>query len=304
MDKVAVLLPCYNEAGAIGDVVRAFKAALPQADIYVYDNNSSDTTAQEALEAGAIVRQEPRQGKGSVVRTMFRDIDADYYVMADGDGTYDASLAPKMLQKAKDNRLAMVVGRRVSAAGEETYRAGHVFGNWMLTSLAKLFFTGGFTDILSGYRVFSRAMVNSFTPLSDGFQIETEMTVHALSLKLPVGEVDTPYYERAGGTKSKLSTYKDGFRILFLMIRLFKDLSPLIFFSVLAAAFFVLGLIPFLDVLLEYFQTGLVERFPTLIVAMMLFIVSALSLFSGFILDSIARANLSAHMMRYQSSCK
>ncbi|RED48010.1 glycosyltransferase family 2 protein [Aestuariispira insulae] len=290
--RVAVLLPCYNEEGAIGKVVQQFRTVLPNAQIYVFDNNSKDNSVEEARAAGAVVRREGMQGKGYVVRSMFVQIDADYYLMADGDATYDAESAPKLLSALHDDGVDMVVGCRESVEGQETYRSGHRFGNWALTSTARYFFGRGFTDMLSGYRGFSRRFVKSFPVMSAGFEIETEMTIHALSLNLPTKEIVTPYFERAEGTESKLSTYRDGWRILMTMVRLFKDYRPMAFFSIIALILAMISGLTALPVILEYLETGLVPRIPTAILASGIGICALLSLTSGFILDSVAKQRL------------
>lgn len=301
MLKVAVLLPCYNEAAAIGEVVKSFKEALPGADIYVYDNNSTDNTSQIALDNGAIVRNECRQGKGHVVRRMFADIDADIYVLADGDLTYHASSAPRMIDLLLNRQLDMVVGIRKSQPGEETYRAGHQFGNQLFNVLLGALFEQRFTDILSGYRVMSRRFVKSFPALAKGFEIETQLTVHALELSLPTAEIETPYFSRVQGASSKLRTYRDGTRILLAIMLLFKEAKPFKFFSCLAiiAAGLSFGLgVP---VVVEYAKTGLVPRFPTAILAMGLGLISAILFTAGIILDSVSRGFKELKRLHYLS---
>ena len=290
--KIAVMLPCLNEEVAIGQVVRDFQSALSGADIYVYDNGSSDRTAELAEQAGAIVRTVVRRGKGHVVRQMFSDIEADVYVLADGDGTYDAKSAPALVTSCVDDNVAMVVGCRRSKSGHDTYRTGHVFGNWLFNLLARLFFGRRCNDLLSGFRVFSRQFVKSFPALSNGFEIETELTVHALSLNLATQEVDTPYRERARGSSSKLNTYRDGVKILSVMIRLFMDLRPLLFFSGIATLAAIAAIVFFIPILIEYLETGLVARFPTAILCMGLILTALLTFFSGLLLDSGARQSL------------
>lgn len=297
--RIAVLVPCYNEEGAVGKVVEDFRKALPDAEIYVFDNNSSDGTVEEARNAGADVRFERQQGKGAVVRRMFADVDADYYLMIDGDATYDPSAAQRLLDRAVSENLDMVVGARESVEGQETYRAGHVFGNWMLTSIARYFFGRGFEDMLSGYRVFSRRFVKSFPAMSAGFEIETELTIHALSLGLPCAEEQTDYFERPAGTESKLSTYRDGWRILFTMVRLFKDYRPLIFFSVIALVFAIASGGLAIPVILEFLETGFVSKLPTAILCVGIGLCSLLSLVCGFILDSVARQRLEMKRLSY-----
>ena len=297
--KIAVLLPCYNEQGAIGPTVKGFKKALPTATIHVFDNQSTDKTALEAMEAGAFVHHEKLRGKGHVVRRMFAEIDADCYIMADGDGTYEAEAAPKLVAELLDNRLDMVVGTRIPVEDEDTYRPGHKFGNKLLTSLVHFFFGRGFTDILSGYRAFSRRFAKSFPAHSKGFEIETEITIHALSLSMPTSEVETQYFERTGGTTSKLNTFRDGWRILMTIMRLFKDYRPLIFFAattILLASSSILLAIP---IITEFMKTGLVPRFPTAILSTGLMLSALLSMACGFILDSVAWHRLESKRMRY-----
>lgn len=297
--RVAILLPCYNEENAIGRVVHDFRRILPDADIYVYDNNSTDATVREARNSGAIVRSEPNKGKGNVVRRMFADIDADYYLMADGDGTYDAESALLLLQACQDDRLAMVIGCRESADGHTAYRSGHVFGNRMLNALAGLFFSKKSIDMMSGYRVFTRQFVKSFPALSSGFEIETEMTVHALSLNIAIGEVKTPYFERAASSHSKLNTYRDGIRILMVMVRLFKDFRPLLFFSITSALLGIASIILFLPVLTDYLETGFVARIPTVVLCTGLFLTAMLSMFAGLLLDSGSRQSIEIKRLAY-----
>ncbi|MCH9852307.1 MAG: glycosyltransferase [Alphaproteobacteria bacterium] len=296
--KIAVLLPCYNEEGAIGAVVDAFNKYLPQAEIYVYDNNSTDNTADEAMKAGAIVRHEKYQGKGNVVRRMFRDIDADYYVMADGDGTYDAKDAAEMIALAMQGS-DMVVGKRIDTEDEKIYRPGHVFGNHFITFIAGLFFGKGFNDILSGYRVFSKKFVKTFPAITGGFEVETELTIYALTLKMNVAEYDTLYYARKGETSSKLRTYRDGIKILWVMVRLFKDYKPLLLFTIVAAILGVIFLMFFIPVYLEYRSSGLVPRFPTFVASIFVLMLSMVSFFTGLILDSMARSNLTNIMQKF-----
>ncbi len=296
--EIAVILPCYNEAAAIGQTVAEFRAALPAAQIYVYDNNSRDATAARAAEAGAIVRHEGYQGKGNVVRRMFCDVEADIYVMADGDATYDAAAAPEMIRRLVADNLDMVNGaRRHSDA--TAYRRGHRFGNRLLTGLVQLFFSRRFDDMLSGYRVFSRRYVKSFPAMSGGFEIETELTVHALELRMPAAEVETAYRARGEGSVSKLSTYTDGFRILKMIGFLVKEEKPLQFFSAIAAIVFLPSVAMFVSVLWEYVETGLVQRFPTLFVALSGFVIAALALVCALILDTISRGRRETRRLRY-----
>ena len=297
--SVAVVLPCYNEQGAIGKVVRDFKAALPHAELYVIDNNSRDQTAQEARDAGATVLFEAQQGKGNAVRRIFCEIDADCYIMADGDGTYDPASAEKLIETVLTDRCDMVVGTRSAIKGETTWRPGHAFGNVFLTRLARFFFGRGFTDMLSGYRGFSRRFAKSFPVMSRGFEIETEMTIHCLSLNLPSAEIETPYHNRAEGTQSKLRTYRDGFRILMTMIRLFKDYRPLVFFTMISLALVLASLGLFLPVFFDYLDTGLVPRLPTAVLSISLMTSALLSLVCGFVLDSVAQQRLEAKKLSY-----
>ena len=285
---LAVLIPCYNEEAAIAQVVTGFARSLPGAAIYVYDNNSTDRTAEVARAAGAIVRREMLQGKGNVVRRMFNDIDADIYVLVDGDNTYEAAAAPKLVEALLTQALDMVTGRRVTKI-EAAYRPGHRFGNALLTNLVTMIFGHATTDMLSGYRVFSRRFVKSFPALSDGFQIETELTVHALELRLPVAEIDTVYLDRGEGSTSKLDTWRDGIRILHMITKLIKDERPFQFFAALAVFCALLSIAIAVPVIAEYFRTHMVRRFPTAGLAAALMIVSALSFFAGLILDTVSR---------------
>lgn len=297
-DKIAVLLPCYNEEKAISKVIKDFKKFLPEADIYVYDNNSTDKTAELAKAAGAIVRREPMQGKGNVVRRMFADIDADIYVMSDGDETYDIQRAPELIQILKENQLDMLVGARKEKE-QECYRSGHRFGNVLLTKLVQTFFNHQLKDMLSGYRVFSKRFVKTFPAQSLGFEIETELTVYALSSKLPIQEVETDYFARPEGSFSKLSTYKDGFRILKTIVTLIKEERPLLFFSLVALAFFMLAFGLSIPIIAEYIKSGLVPRLPTAVFIMGIATCGVLSLFAGFILDSISSAKKEARRQAY-----
>lgn len=296
--RVAVLVPCYNEEVAIGQVVKDFRAALPQAAIYVYDNNSRDRTTDVAREHGAIVRVERRQGKGNVVRRMFADIEADVYVLVDGDATYDAASSPQMVQTLLDEQLDMVVGCRVHTQ-TEAYRPGHVFGNAMLTGFVAKLFGRSFSDILSGYRVFSRRFVKSFPALSKGFETETELTVHALELRMPVTEVQTPYGARPEGSTSKLSTYRDGWRIMRLILQLYKHERPLAYFSTLAVLLAVLSAALAVPVVLEYLNTGLVPRFPTAILSTGIMILAFLFFIAGVILETVTRGRQEIKRLLY-----
>jgi glycosyltransferase involved in cell wall biosynthesis len=297
--RLAVILPCYNEEAAIADVVRDFRDALPQAEIYVYDNNSKDDTVEVARTAGAIVRRETRQGKGHVVRRMFADVEADIYVLADGDGTYDADSAPAMIAKLISERLDMVAGSRLTTYEGEAFRRGHRFGNDLLTGFLGLCFGRTFTDILSGYRVFSRRYVKSFPALSTGFETETELAVHALELRMPIAEVPTPYKARPAGSASKLRTYRDGFRILMMILNLFKEERPLAFFSIIAATLALIGLVLAYPVFMTYIETGLVPRFPTAILSTGLMILASLSLTCGFVLDTVTHGRREMKRLAY-----
>ncbi|QHL90420.1 glycosyltransferase [Sphingomonas changnyeongensis] len=296
--RVAVLLPCYNEAAAIGQTVAAFRAALPDAAIYVYDNNSSDGTTAVAAAAGATVRVERMQGKGHVVRRMFADIDADIYVLADGDATYDAAAAPAMIARLADERLDMVVGARQSEV-QAAYRRGHRLGNRLLTGCVAWIFGRSFSDILSGYRVFSRRFVKSFPVLAQGFEIETDITVHALELRLPVAEVMTAYAARPAGSASKLSTWRDGWRILTMILNLARTEKPVTFFGLFAALFLATALGLSVDLVATYLATGLVPRLPTAVLAMGLTLVALLALVCGLILDTVTRGRREIKRLAY-----
>ena len=295
---IAVLIPCYNEAAAIGDVVHGFQQALPNAAIYVYDNNSIDNTIEVALLAGAIVRSEKQQGKGNVVRRMFADVEADIYVMVDGDDTYNAASAPVLIEKMISENLDMVNGKRVSNA-EEAYRPGHKFGNKLLTTLVKTFFGSGIEDMLSGYKVFSRRFTKSFPSLSSGFEIETELTVHALELRMPIAEVDTVYGSRPEGSESKLSTFADGFRILRTIAILIMGERPLQFFSSIFGALLVSALILSIPLITTYLETGLVPRLPTAVLITGMTLLSFLSLACGLILDTVTRGRQELKRLQY-----
>ncbi|WP_174293146.1 glycosyltransferase family 2 protein [Sphingomonas bacterium] len=297
---IAVLLPCYNEAAAIAQTIAGFRDALPDATIYVYDNNSGDRTVEVATAAGAIVRRERIQGKGAVVRRMFADVDADIYVMADGDATYDAASAPALVARLLDEQCDMIVGSRVHEAAA-AYRRGHQFGNAMLTGMLARLFGRSFTDILSGYRVFSRRFVKSFPSLSAGFEIETEISVHALELRMPVAEVETPYFARPEGSASKLSTYGDGWRILRTIVQLYRLERPLLFFGLLGAVLALAGLVLAAPVLATYWHTGLVPRLPTAILAMGLVLLAFLNGFAGLILDTVVRGRREVRRLAYLS---
>ncbi|MGR6328298.1 glycosyltransferase family 2 protein [Sphingomonas sp. XXL09] len=296
--RIAVLLPCYNEEAAIAQTVAGFRAALPGATVYVYDNNSRDRTVEVARAAGAVVRRERIQGKGNVVRRMFADVDADVYVMADGDATYDAASAPALVARLIEEQADMIVGSRISQV-QESYRRGHRFGNALLTGMLARLFGRSFTDILSGYRVFSRRFVKSFPSLSAGFEIETEISVHALELKMPVAEIETPYFARPEGSASKLSTYGDGWRILRTIVTLYRIERPLLFFGAIAAVLAVVAFALGVPLALTYLDTGLVPRFPTAILITGLMIVAALCWFAGLILDTVVRGRREVRRLAY-----
>lgn len=297
--RIAVLLPCYNEEIAIGDCIRAFRAALPQAAIYVYDNNSKDRTSAVAREAGAIVRSEPLQGKGNVVRRMFADVEADIYVMADGDNTYDATSAQKMIDKLQNDNLDMVVGSRLASYENATYRRGHRTGNFLITWFVGFLFGNRFQDMLSGYRVFSRRFAKTFPALSAGFDIETELTVHTLSLNMPAAEIDTAYAARPAGSVSKLNTWRDGFRILRAIVNLFRDERPLAFFSLFASALAAASVVLVIPIIITFLQTGLVPRLPTAVLAASLMLLAFLSLVSGLILDTVSQGRREMKRLHY-----
>lgn len=296
--KIAVIIPCFNEGHAIGDVVRGFKSGLPSAKIYVFDNNSADETVAVASAAGALIRREALQGKGHVVRRMFADVDADAYVMADGDSTYDPSFAAQMVNRLFDDRLDMVVGTRV-ASHVAAYPPGHRFGNRLLTFAVANLFGERFSDMLSGYRVFSRRFVKSFPAMSSGFEIETELTIHALELQLPVAEVATPYRIRVTGSESKLRTYVDGLKIVRLIAVLYKNERPFQFFSAIAGAFIAVALALGIPLVVTFIKTGLVLRQPTAILATGLVLLSALSFVSGLILDTVTRGRREMRRLAY-----
>jgi glycosyltransferase involved in cell wall biosynthesis len=296
--RIAVLIPCYNEAEAIEGVVRDFAAALPTAAIYVYDNNSTDETKARAARAGAIVRTETFQGKGNVVRRMFADIEAEAYVLVDGDGTYDAASAAVMVDTLLANSLDMVNGSRVPVS-TLAFRPGHVFGNKLLTGTVAAIFGNRIKDMLSGYRVFSRRFVKSFPALASGFETETELTVHALELRLPIAEIQTPYRDRPPGSKSKLNTFRDGFRILRTIVYLVKEERPMQFFSLVALALFVASLALGWPVVATYLETGLVPRLPTAVLAVGTMILAAVAFISGLILDTVTLSRREMKRLHY-----
>lgn len=298
--EIAVLIPCLNEAAAIGKVVAEFRAALPTATIYVYDNNSTDATREVAAAAGAEVRHERRPGKGNVVRRMFTDIEADVYVMVDGDDTYQASVAPKLVEQLVNENLDMVVGRRVETH-QAAYRAGHRLGNRVLTGLVKWLFGAQIEDMLSGYRVFSRRFAKSFPSFSREFEIETELTVHAMQMRMPVAEVETDYKERPPGSMSKLRTFRDGWRILITIMNLMRNERPLLFFSLIGALCLAIGIALGIPIVLEYADTGLVPRFPTAILCSALAIIAVVCVATGLILDLVAHVRREAKRLAYLS---
>lgn len=299
--RIAVILPCYNEEQAIVKVINEFKDALPEAVIHVFDNNSSDRTAEFARNAGAEVSHVPLKGKGNVVRRMFADVEADIYLMTDGDCTYDVSVARKLVNKLLDENLDMVVGSRVDRGEAENYRLGHRFGNQMLTGSVRRIFGGEFSDMLSGYRVFSRRFVKSFPALARGFEIETELTVHALELRMPWGEVETKYGSRPDESESKLSTYRDGFRILKTIGRLYMVERPLEFFSIISFILAASSIAFAIPVFQEYFATGLVPRLPTAVLATGLMLSALLSFGCGLLLDNVTRGRQELRRFSYLS---
>ena len=298
--RIAVLVPCFNEEAAIATVVADFRKALPAAEIFVYDNNSSDRTVAVAREAGARVRSERRQGKGHVVRRMFADVDADIYVLVDGDATYDAASAPRMIDALLSDHLDMVVGLRVDQAAA-AYRRGHRTGNRLLTSFLSSVFGQVFKDILSGYRVFSRRFVKSFPALSDGFEIETELSVHALELALPVAEVATPYYARPTGSFSKLNTWGDGFRILGTILKLYRSEKPLRFFTAIGIFLTLVSIGLAIPIVVTYLEQGIVPRLPTAVLSMGLMILAVMSISSGLVLDTVTRGRREMKLLAYLS---
>jgi glycosyltransferase involved in cell wall biosynthesis len=296
--EVAVIIPCWNEAAAIGDVVRGFRAALPQARIYVYDNNSTDDTRALAAQAGAVVRGEARQGKGNVVRRMFADVEADVLVLVDGDGTYDAGAAAALVARLQEGGYDMVTAARKPVAAN-AYRRGHAFGNRALTAMVAWVFGRELTDMLSGYRAMTRRFVKSFPALSAGFEIETELSVHALELGIPFCEVETRYFARAGGSESKLSSLRDGARILLTIVKLVKGERPLAFFGLIAAAAAAPALVIGVQLWLTFVETGLVPRFPSAILATGLMLTAFLSLACGLVLDTVTRGRQEMKRLAY-----
>ena len=298
--RIAVLVPCFNEEAAVATVIAGFRKALPLAEIFVYDNNSSDRTIAMAREAGAQVRTERRRGKGHVVRRMFADIDADIYVLVDGDATYDAASAPRMIDTLVTDHLDMVVGFRVDQA-QAAYRRGHRTGNRMLTRFLSVVFGSAFRDILSGYRVFSRRFVKSFPVLSDGFEIETELSVHALELALPVAEIETPYYARPEGSFSKLNTWRDGFRIFGTILKLYRSEKPLRFFTAIGIFLMLVSIGLVIPIIITFLEEGIVPRLPTAVLSMGLMILAVLSVSSGLVLDTVTRGRREMKLLAYLS---
>jgi len=296
---IAILLPCYNEEGAIGETVLAFSQALPDATVYVYDNNSTDGTVNEAINSGAKVYKEERQGKGKVVRRMFSDIDADIYLMADGDNTYDAGVAASLVQELIDNNLDMVIGTRTTSS--DAYPKGHILGNKLFTKLISVFFGTKLNDVFSGYRVMSKRFVKTVPIFSHGFEIETELTVHALHHSMSIKEMPTHYKSRPEGTASKLRTFSDGAKILYFILFLLRDVKPLQFFSTISGLFMLVCLVLGLPVVVEFWNTGLVERLPTAVLSSALGVIAISCLFSGFILDNISRLRVEAKILHYLS---
>jgi len=296
--RIAVLVPCFNEEAAVATVIADFRKALPSADIFVYDNNSSDRTVAIAREAGAVVRNERRQGKGHVVRRMFADVDADVYVLVDGDATYDAASAPQLIETLLAGRLDMVVGLRVDQA-LAAWRPGHRTGNRLLTGFLSSVFGQDFKDILSGYRVFSRRFVKSFPVLSDGFEIETELTVHALELALPVAEIETPYFARPEGSVSKLNTWRDGLRILGTILKLYRSEKPLRFFTAIGVFLILVSIGLSIPIVITYLEEGIVPRLPTAVLSMGLMILAMLSISSGLVLDTVTRGRREMKLLAY-----
>ena len=298
--SIAVLIPCYNEAETIARVVRSFKKYLPSAIVYVYDNCSEDTTAAQAKEAGAVVKFERNKGKGNVVRQMFADIDADIYIMVDGDSTYSATDAPKMVEMIENTNVDMVVAVRKEKS-EKAYREGHKIGNSLFNFILKILFNSTFSDIFSGYRAFSKRFVKTFPVMTNGFDIEAELTIHALTLSIPFAEIDSEYYERPANSHSKLSTFKDGIKILLSIVNLLKETRPLFFFGMISLFMFLLSVgisYPIIDTFLE---TGLVPRLPTAVLSVGIMLISFLSLTCGLILDSISQARMETKKLHYLS---
>ena len=299
--KIAILIPCYNEELTIAKVVKDFYSCIPDSFVYVFNNASTDATAEVAKEAGAIVFNEPNKGKGNVTKRMFADVEADLYVMVDGDDTYEACQAINMAAHLINNNLDMVVATREAIDNQSAYRWGHVFGNWMLTRSVSLLFGRGFTDMLSGYRIMSRRFIKSFPLSSNGFEVETEITIHALQVGASSEEIKTKYNERPAGSESKLSTFGDGYKILKMIFLLFKEEKPFQFFGFFSLLFFIFSIILFLPIFLNFIETGLVPKLPSAILSASLMLLSFLSLISGLILDSLSRARHEVKRLKYLS---
>ncbi|MBK18004.1 MAG: glycosyl transferase [Rhodospirillaceae bacterium] len=298
-DRIAILVPCRNEEATVAEVVEGFHAAIPDCQVYVYDNNSTDQTSKIAAEAGAIVRCEIMPGKGNVVRRMFSDVNADIYIMVDGDATYDPKKAPEMVDLIKRDNLDMVVATRLEEEQGDAYRRGHRAGNKTLTGFVGWLFGHRFTDILSGYRAFSRRFVKSFPALASGFEIETELTIHALEMKMPVGEVEAPYQARPEGSTSKLNTWRDGMRIMATIIFLFKEVRPFKFFGAIFVILAAVSLLLAYPLLVTFFETGLVPRLPTAILTTGIMVLAFISMVCGIILDSVCRGRRETKRMYY-----
>ncbi|MFO7937619.1 MAG: glycosyltransferase family 2 protein [Kiritimatiellia bacterium] len=299
--RTAVIIPCFNEAVAIAKVINEFRDALPEAEIYVYDNNSSDQTAETASQAGATVKTELRQGKGTVVRRMFADIEADIYILVDGDDTYHAASAPAMIKTLVDQEMDMVCANRIDSGGNGTYRSGHRFGNWLLTNIIRLYFGGNFIDVLTGYRAFSRRFVKSFPCLTTGFDIESELTIHSLALRIPVAEIPAPYQERPEGSFSKLSTVRDGTRILHTIVSLLRQEKPLTYYGALGSFCAAVSVILSIPVFITFLETGLVPRFPTAFLSMGLMILAGIFLICGLILDTVTKGRREMRLLAFLS---
>tara|TARA_B100000575_G_C23017634_1_gene586052 strand:- start:40 stop:966 length:927 start_codon:yes stop_codon:yes gene_type:complete len=294
-ENVAVIIPCFNEEKTISKVINSFKENIPKAKIYVCNNNSSDKTKELAIASGAVVLDELQKGKANAVENLFRNIDADYFILTDGDMTYDSSISESALEYLKKSKSDMLIGTRKNASSsKEIYRPGHRFGNRAFTLILKLMFSGNLKDVLSGYRIFTKRFVKSIPILSKGFDIEVEITIHALSLNLKICEYDINYYERPEGSISKLNTFKDGFLIIKTILKLFIDYKPFLVFSIISIILFMLGILLFIPILSEFISSGLVQRLPTAILSLGLIILSALSFFSGLILNGIARHRIEA----------
>src|SRR5262245_4258194 len=304
--KIAVLIPCYNEALTVASVVEGFRAALPEAVIYVYDNNSTDGTAEIARKAGAIVRRECRQGKGYVMQSMFRDIDADYYVMADGDGTYPADQVEVVLGPVRRGEADMVVGNRLMQFTQQSFRPLHVFGNKLVVGLFNPLFHAKLKDVMSGYRAFSRRFVQEMPLVSRGFEVETEMTLQALDRRLAIAEVDVPYGSRPEGSFSKLSTFRDGFRVLLKLFNILKAYRPFLFFGTIGFFICLVGLLIGAVPIVEFAETGKVSRFPTAILAAAVEVVGVIVVFAGIIMDSVNQhfRELSSQVVKVVSRCQ